>query len=210
MAERTDIAMQSFLDSLSQVPGSILYRDRREWRALAPGEPQSVLAYTEEAGIHWSLDLAGAGVGPTELTPSHDWTGNHDVEASGRAYGNVYEIGPDPLEISAIEFWGRTFDGWFECSIYRDSDTALIAQVAIKASWLEWKRQPIEPITLDPGTRYVFQHLPIPLDRRNVVNNVEEFNVHPSLTFIEGRKDWTSGMATTPDSKNYPQVRVAF
>lgn len=61
MAHNTPAALQEFLDSLSQVPGSLIYRDRYQWNAIPPGEPGQILAWQPETGLGW--------VDPPEPTP---------------------------------------------------------------------------------------------------------------------------------------------
>jgi len=51
----TDQAIQQFLDALSQLPGSVLYRDMLEWKALAPGAQGEVLAMASTGLPAWSV-----------------------------------------------------------------------------------------------------------------------------------------------------------
>lgn len=46
--------LQRLLDSLSQTPGSILYRDDNAWKALPPGEIGQVLAIDNNLRPYWA------------------------------------------------------------------------------------------------------------------------------------------------------------
>ena len=50
----TESSIKEYLDSLSQVPGSILWRNRLAWQALAPGLQGDVLSLNADAHPYWS------------------------------------------------------------------------------------------------------------------------------------------------------------
>jgi len=50
----TNASLQGYLDSLSQVPGSILYRDTFNWTALLPGSPGQALSLDENLRPMWT------------------------------------------------------------------------------------------------------------------------------------------------------------
>ena len=54
VAQNTTTNMQAFLDSLSQLPGSILYRDPISWVALPPGQQGEILTIDSEHKPFWS------------------------------------------------------------------------------------------------------------------------------------------------------------
>lgn len=49
----TPQALQQYLDSLSQIPGSILFRNRVSWEALPPGNAGEVLALSHDLLPEW-------------------------------------------------------------------------------------------------------------------------------------------------------------
>jgi hypothetical protein len=73
MAWDTAAALQGYLDSLSQVPGSILVRGDPEWYALPPGTPGHVLALDDLGSPFWTEAPTGEPTGPA-VTPIDGWT----------------------------------------------------------------------------------------------------------------------------------------
>lgn len=69
------------MDSLSQAPGSILYRARRSWRALPPGEPGQALRYDEQNGIHWGPGPDTSAPEVPQQTPS-TWIDRGNIAAN--------------------------------------------------------------------------------------------------------------------------------
>lgn len=53
----TEQSIQAYLNSLSQLPGSVLYRDSISWQALAPGNAGQILALNQNAMPEWSQGL---------------------------------------------------------------------------------------------------------------------------------------------------------
>lgn len=49
----TEGSIKGYLDSLSQVPGSILWRDRLAWKGLIPGSAGQVLALDDDLNPKW-------------------------------------------------------------------------------------------------------------------------------------------------------------
>lgn len=49
----TEQSIQAYLDSLSQLPGTILYRDQLEWKALPPGQEGSILTLGDDGLPAW-------------------------------------------------------------------------------------------------------------------------------------------------------------
>lgn len=49
----TESDIQAYLDSLSQLPGSVLYRDSISWKALAPGASGQCLSLTQNLLPYW-------------------------------------------------------------------------------------------------------------------------------------------------------------
>lgn len=49
----TQASIRAFLDSLSQLPGSLLYRDRLGWKALAPGSTGQKLSLSADLLPQW-------------------------------------------------------------------------------------------------------------------------------------------------------------
>ena len=49
----TDASMQAYLNSLSPLPGAILYRDTREWKALLPGLLDQILTVDSHNNPSW-------------------------------------------------------------------------------------------------------------------------------------------------------------
>jgi len=49
----TEASIKAYLDSISQLPGSILYRDRLAWQALPPGQAGDYLALTPDLLPAW-------------------------------------------------------------------------------------------------------------------------------------------------------------
>lgn len=83
--ERTDRAVQHFLDSLSQIPGSVLYRDRYQWKAVSPTEAGQVLALSQDLIPEW-IEAPSPGGGPIEdLNPMH----HHDTSKESFSDGQI-------------------------------------------------------------------------------------------------------------------------
>lgn len=56
----TEASIKHFLNSLSQLPGSLLYRDSINWRALPPGDAGHVLALDSDLRPEWIAQTLGA------------------------------------------------------------------------------------------------------------------------------------------------------
>lgn len=57
---QTDTKLQQLLDALSQLPGSILYRHRLDWRALPPGDAGQALTLDADLYPSWTDVQRGA------------------------------------------------------------------------------------------------------------------------------------------------------
>lgn len=55
----TEESIKHYLNSLSQLPGSILYRDRYQWKALPPGNSGNVLSLDSEKKPVWAPPAGG-------------------------------------------------------------------------------------------------------------------------------------------------------
>ena len=82
---RTDRAIQGFLDSLSQLPGSILYRDQYEWMAIAPTAEGQVLRLDADLKPVWLPPPAGSTEPLQSLSPLY-W---FDVSQEGWSDGET-------------------------------------------------------------------------------------------------------------------------
>lgn len=49
----TTASIQAYLDSLSQLPGSLLYRDTLDWTALPPGNEGEILSISDQLKPQW-------------------------------------------------------------------------------------------------------------------------------------------------------------
>lgn len=106
--------MQEFMDSLSQVPGSILYRDRIQWKGLSPGTPGQVLTWTEENGLHWA-DSTGTGGDAEPQTPIEAYSVSPE---SGTSAGGT-----------VITITGANFDDTLDTSVEIGTAEAIDATV---------------------------------------------------------------------------------
>ena len=210
MAQRTDVAMQAYLDSLSQVPGSILIRGRREWRALPPGPPNSVLAWTDENDLHWSTEFGGGGTSGPVTTNSHDFTSPGEVYNNDETFGSLWEIGPDDITAYSLQYYGASSPGWFLLGIYEDGNETPLRLAAVVPEVDTWVTAPIKPLVLTAGTRYVFQHRNFSWGRYDMYRNPPEFTTQPELSFVEGRMDFGQDYAYWPISAQHLAVRIGF
>lgn len=210
MAERTDVAMQAFLDSLSQVPGSILFRERREWRALPPGPPGSALAWTTEKGLHWSTEFSGGGDTGPVTTKSHEFDSPGSTYFNDESFGSLYEIGSEDITAHSLQYYAAAAPTWFELAIYEDGNSTPLRLAAVLPVVDTWVTAQIEPVTLQAGQRYVFQHRKISAGNYLMYRDPAAFTIQPELSFIEGRFDLGQGYARYTRAEQYAAVRIGF
>lgn len=93
MTARTDRAVQAFLDSLSQVPGSVLYRTRLQWEAVTPTTPGQILALGQDLLPQWQAPPTGGG-GPVQtLLPIHHYDISRETYSDGQSVTNLNDWG---------------------------------------------------------------------------------------------------------------------
>jgi len=118
MSERS---IQGLLDTISNVPGTILYRDNDTWRGLEPGVPGQVLQTNGPAEVPTWENPGGAGGGyPGNWLLAPVGASNHAAGANSLTIQGLFV--PRGYTVTKLGFWAMATNPTvkFELGLYKD------------------------------------------------------------------------------------------